>query len=39
MNNQSSESFPAELAQMNQLMFGFMTSQAIAVAAKLGIRC
>jgi hypothetical protein len=37
MSDQSSESFPAELAQMNQLMSGFMTSQAIAVAAKLGI--
>ena len=37
MSDQSSESFAAELAQMNQLMSGFMTSQAIAVVAKLGI--
>jgi len=28
---------PAVLAQTDQLMFGFMTSRAIAVAAKLGI--
>src|SRR5260370_25964456 len=37
MSDQSSQLFTAELAQMNQLMFGFMISQAIAVAAKLGI--
>src|SRR6266436_4736412 len=37
MSNQTSELFPAELVQMNQLIFGFMTSQAIAVAAKLRI--
>jgi SAM-dependent methyltransferase len=37
MSDQSSQLFPAELRQMTQLIFGFMTSQAIAVAAKLGI--
>ncbi len=37
MTDQSSQLFPAELRQMNQLIYGFMTSQAIAVAVKLGI--
>jgi hypothetical protein len=37
MTDQSSQLFPAELRQVNQLIYGFMTSQAIAVAAKLGI--
>ncbi len=37
MTDQSSQLFPAELRQMTQLIYGFMTSQAIAVAAKLGI--
>ncbi len=37
MTDQSSQLFPAELRQMTQLIFGFMISQAIAVAAKLGI--
>jgi len=37
MSDQSSQLFTAELAQMNQLMFGFITTQAIAVAAQLGI--
>ena len=35
MTAQSSQLFPAELRQMTQLIFGFMISQAIAVAAKL----
>jgi hypothetical protein len=37
MTDQSSELFPAELRQMLQLIYGFMISQAIAVATKLGI--
>jgi hypothetical protein len=37
MSDQSSEVFPAELGQMTHLIYGYMTSQAIAVAAKLGI--
>ena len=37
MTDQSSELFPAELRQITHLIYGFMTSQAIAVAAKLGI--
>src|SRR5262249_1245986 len=37
MSDQSSQIFPAELGQMTQLIFGFATSQATAVAAKLGI--
>lgn len=37
MSDQTSELFPAELHQMTHLIFGFMSSQAIAVAAKLGI--
>jgi hypothetical protein len=37
MSDQSSELFPAELGQMSHLIYGYMTSQAIAVAAKLGI--
>jgi len=37
MTDQSSQLFPAELRQMTQLIFVFMISQAIAVAAKLGI--
>jgi hypothetical protein len=37
MADQSSELFPPELRQITQLIDGFMITQAIAVAAKLGI--
>jgi hypothetical protein len=37
MADQGSELFPAELRQLNELITSFMTSQAITVAAKLGI--
>lgn len=37
MSDKSSQLFPAELGQMSHLIYGYMTSQAIAVAAKLGI--
>ena len=37
MSDKSSELFPSELGQISHLIYGYMTSQAIAVAAKLGI--
>jgi hypothetical protein len=37
MSDRNSELFPAEFGQMTNLIHGYMTSQAIAVAAKLGI--
>src|SRR5271168_696941 len=37
MSDRNSELFPVELDQLTHLIYGYMTSQAIAVAAKLGI--